>query len=171
MKIRVYISADPDTSQLFEDVDKVIDGVNDSSGISSERNPKLVLLRKTGNKENLVNGFRQKVGEQDQMETIAVFNLWTFWKLLPDDGKKCEKCGCSIIGDHKNSEGKILCTTCDDKEKWKPDMDQIETMEETLKRIEKEKKEKAGWKADKDIQMDIPEVLDKHKPDKDAKYK
>lgn len=110
MKIRVYISADPRTSHLFTNIDKVKDGTNSAV---VEGHCKLVLLRKTGRKEDLMNGFDKKVGDQDELETIAVFNVWTFWRMLPEDTKKCEECGCSVIGDHKNSEGQILCTTCE----------------------------------------------------------
>jgi hypothetical protein len=53
---------------------------------------------------------------------------WNRIKRLLNFEKKlyniCQKCGCSVIGNHKNGEGKILCTTCEDNiEKHKPDRD------------------------------------------------
>lgn len=108
MKIRVYIGADPSTSQLFEDVDKVIDGTGNLTG-TLDSNRKLVLMRQRKIPEN-----SEITTKDPTYYTIAVFNVWTFWKMLPEDTKECERCGCSIIGDHKNKDGQILCTTCEE---------------------------------------------------------
>jgi hypothetical protein len=105
MKVRVYIRSDPRYSHLFTNIDKVKDGTS-SDGM--EGRGKLVLLRKTGKKEDLVNGFRQKVGDQDEMETVAVFNIWTFWCQI-NDGKQKEE------DEAKKQQEK------NDEEKHKPD--------------------------------------------------
>jgi hypothetical protein len=107
MKIRVYITSNPRSSHLFVNIDKVKDGTNSEV---MEGHCKLVLLRKTGKKEDLVNGFEQIVGDQDEMETVAVFNYWTFWQKIGDDEQKEED-------ETKKQQEK------DNKEKHKPDKD------------------------------------------------
>ena len=89
MKIKVMVDKDNTHFSYNFDCDKVIDGT--SHNVSSAGGCKLVILRKTGKKEDLVNGFEKKVGEQDEMETIAVFNNWTYWRIIDNkDTKKID---------------------------------------------------------------------------------
>jgi len=81
MKIEVMVDKDNTHFSYKFDCDKVIDGTNSAV---CEGHPKLVILKKTGKREDLVNGFKQKVGSQDAMETIAVFNVWTFWRTVKE---------------------------------------------------------------------------------------
>lgn len=67
MKIRVYVTADAKDSYLFDNIDQVKDGTNE---LGSTANRKLVLMRKTGKEE----------GSRDYYKTIAVFNVWMFWR-------------------------------------------------------------------------------------------
>jgi hypothetical protein len=73
MKIEVMVDKDNTHFSYKFDCDKVIDGT--SSGMA-ERSPKLVIMR-----------FDKKAkGEESRAyETIAVFNIWTFWRIIPDE--------------------------------------------------------------------------------------
>ena len=85
MKIEVMVDKDNTHFSYKFDCDKVINGSRSRvTGGGMDDNAKLVIMKKTGNKEDLVNGFEKKVGEQDELKVIAVFNHWTFWRVIED---------------------------------------------------------------------------------------
>jgi len=93
MKIEVMVDKDNTHFSYMFECDKIIDGSRSRvSGGGIDPDARLVIMKKTGKKEDLVNGFDKKVGSQDEMDTIAVFNCWTFWRKLPDGAKKCTRC-------------------------------------------------------------------------------
>ena len=81
----VHVMIDARNGVLFENIDKIIDG---TSGAYVDGAIKLVLMRKTGRKEDLVNGFDKKVGDQDEMETVAVFKEWAYWEEVQPKSQK-----------------------------------------------------------------------------------
>lgn len=82
MKIEVMVDKDNTHFSYKFDCDKVIDGTNNSA--SSDN--KLVILKKNEKKER---------------ETIAVFNVWTFWRII-DNG--------DVIGYYQTLSGRIPLT-------------------------------------------------------------
>lgn len=72
MKVRVYITSDPKTSVLFDNIDNVRDGTD--STVDSQQ--KLVLLRK-------IKKTHPDTGQPYEVtQTVAVFKHWTFWKMV-----------------------------------------------------------------------------------------
>ena len=87
MKIRVWIDTDPRSSHLFENVDKVIDGTGNATHMVSieGENRKLVLMRERYASKNAT-----ATSKDVPYDTIAVFNHWTFWRLIGDEEQKEE---------------------------------------------------------------------------------
>lgn len=61
--------------------DKVIDGNREAQN-TIDNSGKLVILRKTKHAENA-----EATSKDTLYETIAVFNVWTFWRIIED---KCD---------------------------------------------------------------------------------
>ena len=77
MKVRVYVDARNDF--LFENIDKVIDGVRDSAVVSEKVAGRLVLMRQRKIPKNAEITTKEPISD-----TVAVFNQWIFWKQVDE---------------------------------------------------------------------------------------
>jgi len=91
MKIEVMVDKDNTHFSYKFDCDKVIDGSREGRMRPQDDNGKLVVMKKTGKKEKREQGGSSI--EVDVMETVAVFNHWTFWRVIENDAEKCKTCG------------------------------------------------------------------------------
>lgn len=74
MKMEVMVDKDNTHFSYKFDCDKVIDGSKSRiTGGGADDNAKLVILKDD--------------------KTIAVFNVWTFWRIIEDNAEKCKTCG------------------------------------------------------------------------------
>lgn len=109
MKIEVMVDKDNTHFSYKFDCDKVIDGSRARvTGGGTDDNAKLVILKKVDEKTR--ERTDTHIDGKDTMETIAVFNCWTFWRIIPEDAKKCSRCG-----RFEKLNDKERCQRCQDK--------------------------------------------------------
>lgn len=111
MKIEVMVDKDNTHFSYMFDCDKVKDGSHDGVMRPQDDNGKLVIMKnvrdidRTSGKPMVI----PKIGANDtemvptyKLETIAVFNVWTFWRKIPDKAVRCGYCGRFEVMDKNN---------------------------------------------------------------------
>jgi hypothetical protein len=112
MKVEVMVDKDSTHFSYMFECDKVIDGsrlrAEDSQG------QKLALLKRREQPKRAMTKEEVEALARSEFETVAVFNIWTFWQKLTDDAEQCAYCG---RHDTITDKTRKYCKKCAEKHK------------------------------------------------------